>query len=193
MNEVRTLSPSEFEHFSKFLLEAMGYSDVVVSPKLGRYQSDGGIDLFAKKDNTVFAVQCKHSRKASVKNVSPRPVRELSGAMGEKIKEGIFISTGGYSSNTKIYAMTNRIKLIGRDEIVAEMKKMNPDFEAEMPHSKFVLHEIKKELRQAWHKEVVPYLMRVGLGFAGLFLLGYIVIPYIFIPLFKLLPRVLPH
>jgi restriction endonuclease Mrr len=50
MQDVRSLKPSAFEYFAKFLMERTGYTNVRVTRKWGRYRADGGVDVTAMRE-----------------------------------------------------------------------------------------------------------------------------------------------
>lgn len=98
---VERMNPYEFQDLAAALLRGMGYFTPFVAPK----GKDGGIDIVAYRDplGTVsprIKVQVKHRQQAA--NV--QEVRQLMGILQKDGDVGIFISTGGFTSDAKLAA-----------------------------------------------------------------------------------------
>lgn len=90
-NNFSNLSPYEFEHFVAKLLREMGYS-TNVTQKTGDY----GVDIIAKKDNDVIAVQCKRFQEGNL--VGNRDIQRVLGAMYSiNAQKCIFVTTSRYT------------------------------------------------------------------------------------------------
>jgi len=88
-----TMSWEAFEHFIGMLLNEMGY-DTQITPKTGDY----GIDIVAKSQDEVIAVQCKKYREGH--NVGNQEVQMLLGAMQlttVKATRGILVTTSQFT------------------------------------------------------------------------------------------------
>jgi len=129
IEEVKELTPREFEYFSKFLLEYLGYKKVRVTPKKGYYGSDGGIDVVCEYENQKVHVQSKKWNIASHKRdyVPVKEIRELGGCMyRDKVKKGVFISTLQFHQKAKKEAKQMNIELIDDSDIEKVLHIMHP-------------------------------------------------------------------
>lgn len=105
---IQKLNAYEFQDLAAALLRGMGYYTPFVAPK----GKDGGIDIMAYKDplgteTPRMKVQIKHRQDAT----SVKDIRELMGLLQKDGDIGIFISTGGFSSDAKITARTAGVHL----------------------------------------------------------------------------------
>ncbi len=77
--------------------------------------SDGGIDIFAMKNNTSLAVQCK----AHKNPVGPAIVRELYGSMNHNnIKNGLLVNLGGFTKGVVEFSKDKSIILLDIDDVI---------------------------------------------------------------------------
>jgi restriction system protein len=123
----------DFQDLVAGLLQTMGYRTRVSEPG-----PDHGVDIVAHPDAFGFEtprikVQVKH-RQASAGGPD---IRNLIGTLGEGEK-GLFVSTGGFTSEAKIEARRHpRIALVDSDEFVKLLtenyQKMNSDYRAIIP------------------------------------------------------------
>ena len=114
---IDSLNPYEFQFLCAALLRGMGYYTPFVSPK-GR---DGGIDIIAYRDplGTVaprIKVQVKHRGAASAN----AEVNQLRGLLSGDGEVGIFISSGGFSSDARNASRSSakHIELIDMDRFI---------------------------------------------------------------------------
>ncbi|HOH10257.1 MAG TPA: Mrr restriction system protein [Bacillota bacterium] len=103
---INKLNPYEFQDLAAALLRGMGYYTPFVAPK----GKDGGIDIIAYKDplGTIsprIQVQIKHREQAA----SVQEIRQLIGLLQKEGDIGIFISTGGFTSDAKNTARNSHI------------------------------------------------------------------------------------
>jgi len=95
---VTGLGPYEFQDLVAALLRGMGYYTPFIAPR----GKDGGVDVIAYRDplGTIaprIIVQVKHrQQKASVQEI-----RELAGLLGRDGDNGLFVSTGGFTSDAE--------------------------------------------------------------------------------------------
>ena len=99
---IRLKNAYEFQDLVAALLRAMGYYTPFVAPK----GKDGGIDIMAYKDplgteTPRMKVQVKH-RPDTASSVGE--IRELMGLLQKDGDVGIFVSTGGFTSDAKMTA-----------------------------------------------------------------------------------------
>ena len=101
---VRRRGPYEFQDLVAALLRGMGYHTPFIAPK-GR---DGGIDILAYSDplGTVaprIIVQVKQQKD----KVSVQKLRELAGLLRREGDIGLFVSTGGFTTDAVSEAKTS--------------------------------------------------------------------------------------
>ena len=98
IKRIKNISPENFEHFTKNLLEAYGFEDVEVTP----YSGDGGIDGYGKLKVGIglitIAFQCKSY---NTKSVSPKEIREFRGSIQGKCEQGLFFTTSDFTKGCK--------------------------------------------------------------------------------------------
>jgi HJR/Mrr/RecB family endonuclease len=133
IDDIATLSPLDFEWFTKFLLEKKGHTGVWVTQKRGKLKGDGGVDVQSIMNGVKVYTQCKRwhsSFRGTFKGYLPvRVVRELGGCMlRDKVTKGIVVTTLHCEGLDRSEAGKMDIELIGREEIVKEMLRINPKF-----------------------------------------------------------------
>jgi len=100
----------EFEGEFEILLNNQGF----ITNKT-RGSSDGGIDIFAVKNDITYAVQCK----AHKNPVGPAIVRELYGSMNHNnIKNGILVNLGGFTKGVFEFSKDKSIILLDIDDVI---------------------------------------------------------------------------
>ena len=97
-NHIRAKNPYEFQDLAAALMRGMGYYTPFVAPK----GKDGGIDIAAYRDplgteSPRIKVQVKHRETAA----TIQEIRQLMGILRKDGDVGIFISTGGFTSDAK--------------------------------------------------------------------------------------------
>ena len=131
---VSALDAYDFQHLVGGVLKSMGFRIKESDP--GR---DSGIDIVAMSDAFGFTppkikVQVKHR----VSKSSGPDIRSFTSALDPDDK-GIFISTGGFTTDAKTEALRagGRLSLMDRDDFIALMlenyEKMEPTFQAMVP------------------------------------------------------------
>jgi restriction system protein len=110
-------NPYEFQELCAALLRGMGYSTPFVAPK----GKDGGIDIIAYRDplgtqTPRMRVQIKHRES---KSTGP-DIRQLLGVLQKDGDVGIFISSGGFTSDARDAATNAKvhIELIDEDRFI---------------------------------------------------------------------------
>jgi restriction system protein len=116
--QINSKNAYEFQDLVAALLRGMNYYTPFVAPK----GKDGGIDVIAYQDplgvrTPRIKVQIKH--RESTANVSE--VRELMGLLQKEGDVGLFISTGGFTSDAKITARTSHVhvELVDFDRFIS--------------------------------------------------------------------------
>lgn len=98
----------EFQDLVAALLRGMGYHTPFVAPK----GKDGGVDVIAYKDplgtqSPRIKAQVKHRQDAT----STKEIRELMGLLQKAGDVGIFVSSGGFTSDAKTTARNAQVHL----------------------------------------------------------------------------------
>ena len=113
------LNAYEFQDLVAALLHGMGYFTPFVAPK----GKDGGVDVIAYRDpiGTVsprIKVQIKH-RKDTASSVDE--IRQLMGLLQKDGDVGIFVSSGGFTSDAKSVARSSHVhvELIDLDRFIS--------------------------------------------------------------------------
>ena len=116
--QINSKNAYEFQDLVAALLRGMNYYTPFVAPK----GKDGGIDVIAYQDplgvkSPRIKVQIKH--RETTANVSE--IRELMGLLQKEGDIGLFISTGGFTSDAKTTARTSHVhvELIDFDRFIA--------------------------------------------------------------------------
>ena len=99
LEQLKCLTPEQFEHFTKNLLKAYGFEDVTVTP----YTGDGGIDGFGKLRfgfggliNAAF--QCK---RYTSQPVGRSEIAAFRGSTQGQYELGLFFTTSRFTSGCK--------------------------------------------------------------------------------------------
>ena len=110
-DKVNKLDPYEMQDLVAGLLRAMGYK-TIVSPQ----GSDRGKDIIASPDglgleDPVILVEVKHRQNTSM---GSQEIRSFKGAL-KKTNRGIYVSTGGFTTDAKYEAERSEIPIILMD------------------------------------------------------------------------------
>lgn len=105
-NHIASKNPYEFQDLAAALLRGMGYYTPFVAPR----GKDGGVDIIAYRDplGTVsprIKVQVKHRGQST----SVHEIRQLMGLLQKDGDVGIFMSTGGFTSEAKTTARSSHV------------------------------------------------------------------------------------
>ena len=97
-------------------------------PKETRIGADGGVDIWVYKpgiEKAIGIVQCKAWRSYKV---GVKPVRELLGVMAkEKVAQGKFITSGGFTAEALAFVEGEKLKLITGEMFLASIRKLPPE------------------------------------------------------------------
>ena len=116
-SQINSLNPYQFQDLVGALLRAMGYYTPFIAPK----GKDGGVDIIAYQDPLgVNAPRIKVQIKHRETSASVDEVRQLMGLLQRDGDVGIFVSSGGFTSDTKITARSSHIhvELIDWDRLI---------------------------------------------------------------------------
>lgn len=105
-NHIKSKNPYEFQDIAAALLRGMGYYTPFVAPT----GKDGGVDIIAYRDplGTVsprIKVQVKHRDQSA----SVHEIRQLMGLLQKDGDVGIFISSGGFTPDSKATARSSHV------------------------------------------------------------------------------------
>jgi restriction system protein len=106
LDNLKAMSPKEFEYTTAEILRRLGYNDVKVIGRSG----DLGVDILAYKDGKNIAVQCKKYIK---KKVSSPEIQLFIGMMITEYKadKGLYVTTSYYTKDAYHLAMKHKDKL----------------------------------------------------------------------------------
>ena len=114
---IAALNAYEFQDLVAALLRGMGYYTPFVAPR----GKDGGVDILAYRDpfgieSPRIKVQVKHRHDSA----TVKEVRELMGILQKDGDVGVFVSSGGYTSDAKTTAAGAHIhvQLIDLDDFI---------------------------------------------------------------------------
>jgi HJR/Mrr/RecB family endonuclease len=110
--EIRAMNWRDFEDLVAAYLEERGFH----VDHTGRDSADGGVDIVARKNGTLWLVQCKHYRDDWV---GVRPARELLGLVQHrKANGGILVSCGAFDrAATEFVKSSREIRLVGGEKL----------------------------------------------------------------------------
>ena len=115
IQDLRSLTPTQFEEYVAHLFGKLGYKTEVSG---GPY--DGGIDVFAIKDNKTHYIQCK---KYITRQVPVGAVRDFYGAIADKANTvGYFITTHTFTAEAEKFAEDKPLELIDQFRLLEYMK-----------------------------------------------------------------------
>ena len=110
LDQLRAMSPREFEQFTALLFGRMGYAVKVTTAS-----ADKGVDLFLERDGRTAIVQCKKYKG----NVGQPVVRDFYGTMiHNKADQGYVVTTGTFSVPAQNWAGGKQIHLVDGAELM---------------------------------------------------------------------------
>ena len=113
---IQALTPSDFEHFCRILLAAMGYEQVQVQGKTG----DEGVDLTMRHSGVLVIAQCKRY----MGNVGAPALRDFYGTlMHTGAAHGFFITTSGFTQAAQEWATGKPIQLVTGAHLVTAVRR----------------------------------------------------------------------
>lgn len=105
LERVRVLSPSAFEQLVVNVLLAMGYGGSEGRGMVTQASNDGGIDGVIDQDALGLAKIYVQAKRYGEKNSVGRPeVQSFVGAMHGQASQGVFITSGSFTSGAQEYA-----------------------------------------------------------------------------------------
>ena len=105
LERVRVLSPSAFEQLVVDVLLAMGYGGSEGRGMVTQASNDGGIDGVIDQDTLGLSKIYVQAKRYGEKNSVGRPeVQSFVGAMHGQATQGVFITSGSFTSGAREYA-----------------------------------------------------------------------------------------
>lgn len=106
----------QFEKYLEQLFRLQGYK-----ANMTHAQGDYGADLVISRNGEKIVVQAKRYSK----NVGLKAVQEVHGAIAHyKASAGWVVTNSGYTQQARNLAVSNNVRLIGRDELVEMILKV---------------------------------------------------------------------
>lgn len=106
--KIQRMDGHEFEIQIARLYKAMGYTVRITA-------CNGGIDVWAYKENRKVVIQCKHLKHP----VGPGEIREFNGSQFRKVAdEAVFVTTGSFTEQAKAEASMAAINLIDGSKLI---------------------------------------------------------------------------
>ena len=128
LDELRTLTPIEFEETVGALFCSMGWS-VFWTPASG----DHGVDLVLVKQKKRAVVQCKKYKGL----VGEPEVREFYGSFAGKFKMGYYVTTADFTDSARDWVGRRKaIHLLPGTELVRLMDEVRPELVDKKPQWK---------------------------------------------------------
>jgi restriction system protein len=123
--QIALKNPYEFQDLVAALLRGMGYYTPFVAPQ----GKDGGVDVIAYRDplGTVtprIKVQIKHRESTA----SVAGIRQLMGLLQKDGDVGMFVSSGGFTSDSKTTARSSHVyvELVDLDRLISLWQEFYP-------------------------------------------------------------------
>jgi restriction system protein len=135
------MDPYGFERLSQRILKESGLEQVEVSGG----PNDGGIDGQGVLKVNLISFRVYFQCKKYKGTVSSKEIRSFRGAMEGRGDKGIFMTTGGYTSEAKKEASrvgTNSIDLIGGERICELLRDLKIGVNTEIVIDKKLFYEI---------------------------------------------------
>lgn len=118
IDEIDKMDGRQFEHYLGQLFTSQGYRAEVT-----RAAGDFGADLILRKDGRVIAVQAKRYKS----NISISAVQEVQAAIAYySAHEAWVVTNRNFTPAAVSLAKSNNVKLIGRNELIEMILKLNP-------------------------------------------------------------------
>jgi hypothetical protein len=108
LKEIDLMDGWKFEEYIAFLLQQLGFYDIIVTSKSGDY----GADVIASKDNIKYAFQCKRFES----KIGPKPIGEVLRGMNKyKCDKGVVITNNYFTKQAETEGTLNNVELWDRE------------------------------------------------------------------------------
>ncbi len=116
MENIAEMTPLQFEIFVSEVYARLGYN-TQLTPRSG----DDGIDVIAKKNGNIYAIQVKKTAKPTGSPV----IQTLSGSMVHiGARYGICVSASGFTPDAKRFAYGKNISLVSGQDLADLLQKI---------------------------------------------------------------------
>ena len=107
------------------ILKSRGYRTETRKKMVGNSKALHEIDVLAKRQNKVLAVECKNYSEA--RTVGIKEIRDFQSKLQDlpEITEGMFVTNTIFSSEAQTYAENNQISLYDREKLKNEFYRMS--------------------------------------------------------------------
>lgn len=114
---VDDLSPSDFEIFVRDVFVSAGWSDASITEVNKEYKhGDGGVDIFAYKNDRKYAIEVKQRSIAYTVDISALN-QLVTGARLAKVENMILVTNSYFTSEVKARALRLGVELLNRDQL----------------------------------------------------------------------------
>lgn len=111
ISQIDKMTGTEFEKYTKFLLDKNGFQNTKVTKAIG----DQGIDVIAKRNGTKFGFQCKRWKK----NVGNKAIQEAHAGIGYySLDKAIVITNSHFTKSAKELANKLSVELWDREALI---------------------------------------------------------------------------
>jgi superfamily II DNA or RNA helicase len=115
--EVDDLLPADFELFVRDVLNAAGWTDLVVTKCGSEYaHGDGGVDIFGRRQDRRYAIQVKQRQSGTPVDVSALN-QIVTGARLANVAHLILVTNSTFTSEVVTRALRLGVELIDRDRL----------------------------------------------------------------------------
>ena len=117
---LRAMEWKRFELLTAKYYEMIGFRSETI-----RCGADGGIDVKLFKSDLVQPVAIVQCKAWNTSSVGVKEIRELLGVMThEKVKRGIFITTGNYTTDANSFGSTNPIQMLDGNGFLSKIMEL---------------------------------------------------------------------
>jgi restriction system protein len=128
MDVLRRMEWKRFELVAAAYYRSLGFRTETI-----RCGADGGIDIKLFRGDLPDAASIVQCKAWTSRPVGVKPVRELLGVMtSEKVKTGVFLTTGSYTDEAIRFAEGNKLALVNGEQFLAKIQALPSTAAAEL-------------------------------------------------------------
>lgn len=164
-SKIDSLSPKDFECFVKELFDSSGWKNSYVT-QIGKdfRHGDGGVDIFAYKNEKKYAIEVKQRKKGIAVDV--KALNQLvTGASLAKAKYRILVTNSVFTSEVILRAQRLGVELIDREGLKTLFEKNESEIGRSVtlrPYQKEIIEQCLKNFESGKNKVLIE--MATGLG-----------------------------
>ncbi len=118
MNNLNDMTPLQFEVFVREVYARLGYE-----AELTKRSGDEGVDVLAKKDGLIYAIQVKKTAKP----IGSPVIQTLLGSMANiEADRGICVASAGFTRDAQRFAAGKPIILVGQEDLARMLEHARP-------------------------------------------------------------------